>query len=258
MQAVELVDSETHECLRWLGMLDDRNRIPAAYADVPIVDAFCGLLEEKLAYEEHERDMVLMRHDFSTSLLSFLSLSHFFLSLLFSLFLSLARTRSPSFPLSLPPSLSLSRIHTPAPDYMFWWLLFKFFPWQRWACVRVHKSLTHVHCCHTGVVYADGRPPRDMSSLLLGYGKENGDTCMALTVGLTIAVGAQLQLDGKIKASRAQMTAPRGLGVSKWRQQSRFEMCLLPSTDMWWVQTRLASGIRIKGILIIKPRFVLD
>lgn len=113
--AAQLDDADTQECLEWLGMHDPANKVPAPAAQMTVVDAFCSLLEEKLAYEPHERDMVLMRHDF-------------------------------------------------------------------------------------GVEYDDGRPPRDLSSLLLAYGEEKGDTAMARTVGLTIAIGAQLQLDGKIKA----------------------------------------------------------
>ena len=51
------------------------------------------------------------------------------------------------------------------------------------------------------VTYKDGRNDERKSSLLLDYGDPNGDSSMARTVGLTIAIGAQLILDDGIKSS---------------------------------------------------------
>lgn len=45
--------------LEWLGLLQCDRR-PTGQT---IIDSFCQVLEQKLGYGEHERDMVLMRHD---------------------------------------------------------------------------------------------------------------------------------------------------------------------------------------------------
>ena len=50
------------------------------------------------------------------------------------------------------------------------------------------------------VTYDDGRAAERKSSLLLDYGDPNGDSSMARTVGLTIAIGAQLVLDGGVSS----------------------------------------------------------
>jgi saccharopine dehydrogenase-like NADP-dependent oxidoreductase len=103
----EKASPEAQRCLQWLG----------CYSDAPVTDrssilnAFCALLQEKLAYEEGERDMVLMQHEF-------------------------------------------------------------------------------------GITYDDERPDEVKTSSMLLYGEPHGDTAMAKTVGLTIAVGAELVLGG--------------------------------------------------------------
>ena len=60
------------------------------------------------------------------------------------------------------------------------------------------------------VVYDDGsKPPEKKSSLMLAYGDPNGDSAMAKTVGLTVAIGAQLYLDGDLGACGVLMpTSP--------------------------------------------------
>ena len=105
--ANENVSDEAKQCLQWLG----------CYSDAPVTDrssilnAFCALLQEKLAYAPGERDMVLMQHEF-------------------------------------------------------------------------------------GVTYEDERPNEMRTSSMLLYGEPHGNTAMAKTVGLTIAVGAELILAG--------------------------------------------------------------
>ena len=104
------ISEAAQQCLRWLG----------CYSDTPVTDrssilnAFCALLQIKLALLDGERDMVLMQHEF-------------------------------------------------------------------------------------GVEYSDERASEIRTSSLLLYGDSNtpqGDTAMAKTVGLTIAVGAELVLGG--------------------------------------------------------------
>lgn len=46
------------ECLRWLGATSRNEKVTAK----SVVDAFCDLLEKKLAFEKDERDMVAMHH----------------------------------------------------------------------------------------------------------------------------------------------------------------------------------------------------
>lgn len=105
----EAVSTDAQRCLEWLG----------CYSDAPVTDrssilnAFCALLQEKLAYEEGERDMVLMQHEFNVT----------------------------------------------------------------------YKN-------------DKDRPDEVKTSSMLLYGDPQGDTAMAKTVGLTIAVGAELVLGG--------------------------------------------------------------
>ena len=47
-----------------------------------------------------------------------------------------------------------------------------------------------------GITYDDERPDEVKTSSMLLYGEPHGDTAMAKTVGLTIAVGAELVLGG--------------------------------------------------------------
>ena len=48
------------ECLDWLGMTSN-NSLPSGNA-VTATDLFCERLEERLQYDERERDMILMHH----------------------------------------------------------------------------------------------------------------------------------------------------------------------------------------------------
>jgi len=57
-------DSDALACLKWLGIFEKNNDINCRGE---IGDAFCSLLEEKLAYGSNERDMVLMKHDFTVA-----------------------------------------------------------------------------------------------------------------------------------------------------------------------------------------------
>lgn len=53
--------------LRWLGLLggaeEEEGSLGGEKEEVEMIDAFCRVLERRLAYEEGERDMIAMRHD---------------------------------------------------------------------------------------------------------------------------------------------------------------------------------------------------
>lgn len=51
--------SNFKECIRWLGLRDSQMTLRRP----SIVESFCALLEEKLKYQDGERDMCLMHHD---------------------------------------------------------------------------------------------------------------------------------------------------------------------------------------------------
>jgi len=55
---------EVVEALKWLGLLDEQNLIPESDS---IINAFCHLLMEKLAYTESEKDMVVLQHQFRST-----------------------------------------------------------------------------------------------------------------------------------------------------------------------------------------------
>ena len=117
------LSSEAQECLVWLGCYNADESVDQNCDS--ILDAFCALLEKRLAYLEGERDMCLMQHEF-------------------------------------------------------------------------------------GVTYDDDRADEVHSSSLLLYGDEDpsGDTSMAKTVGLTIAVGAECVLEGKTGHSKGGVIVP--------------------------------------------------
>jgi len=52
---------EARDCLRWLGVFEQGNQVAQRGT---VMDAFCALLEDKLAYGKGERDMALMYHEF--------------------------------------------------------------------------------------------------------------------------------------------------------------------------------------------------
>ncbi|MFT5520334.1 MAG: saccharopine dehydrogenase (NADP+, L-glutamate forming) [Enterobacterales bacterium] len=52
------------EALKWLGLLDDEHMMPESDS---IINAFCHLLMAKLAYTEHEKDMVVLKHQFRST-----------------------------------------------------------------------------------------------------------------------------------------------------------------------------------------------
>eukprot|EP01083_Nonionella_stella_P092677 259497_1 len=54
-------DTATVDALQWLGMINDSEPVSQSESRV---DAFCKLLEKKLAYGPSERDMVLLHHKF--------------------------------------------------------------------------------------------------------------------------------------------------------------------------------------------------
>jgi alpha-aminoadipic semialdehyde synthase len=60
------VDTKTHECLSWLGAMNEELS-DDALSQPSIGDAFCSLLQDKLEFGSTERDMVLMRHDFEVT-----------------------------------------------------------------------------------------------------------------------------------------------------------------------------------------------
>lgn len=117
------ISSDALECLEWLGCFNENEHVDISAGT--IIDAFCALLQKRLAYAEGERDMCLMQHEF-------------------------------------------------------------------------------------GVSYDDGRADEIYSSSLLLYGDSDptGDTSMAKTVGLTIAVGAECVLEGKTGCSEGGVILP--------------------------------------------------
>jgi saccharopine dehydrogenase-like NADP-dependent oxidoreductase len=54
--------SRVLKALVWLGALDGKRAVGAG-AGAPMIDAFCNLLEGRLAFGDGERDVVLMHHD---------------------------------------------------------------------------------------------------------------------------------------------------------------------------------------------------
>ena len=54
------VPGDAAACLQWLGVYD--KSAPLDTAAGTVIDAFCSLLEKRLAFEENERDMVVMHH----------------------------------------------------------------------------------------------------------------------------------------------------------------------------------------------------
>ena len=58
-------DDDALACLKWLGVFSENTVHNSPSGEVG--DAFCSLLEERLAYGNDERDMVLMKHDFVVS-----------------------------------------------------------------------------------------------------------------------------------------------------------------------------------------------
>ncbi len=120
---LSVLSAEAQECLEWLGCYDADE--PVAVGSSSVLDAFCELLQKRLAYLEGERDMCLMQHEF-------------------------------------------------------------------------------------GVTYDDDRADEVHSSSLLLYGDADpaGDTSMAKTVGLTIAVGAECVLEGKTGHAEGGVIVP--------------------------------------------------
>lgn len=55
------LSKDAHEFLLWLGVFDASTPVVKASS---ILDAFCALLQEKLAYQPGERDMAIMHHEF--------------------------------------------------------------------------------------------------------------------------------------------------------------------------------------------------
>ena len=65
MAAAKVQDPEkVMVALRWLGILDESRQMSSG----TVMDGLCQLLESRLAFGPHERDMVLMHHDISVCL----------------------------------------------------------------------------------------------------------------------------------------------------------------------------------------------